>query len=52
MQAPPKQRWYVQVKETYSFASKEISFLALRLVGVFSLVFDVIFGIGVLLDQK
>ena len=52
MQAPPKQRWYVQVKETYSFASKEISFLALRLIGVFSLVFAVIFGIGVALDQK
>lgn len=52
MQAPPKQRWYVQVKETYSFASKEISFLALRLIGVFALVFAVIFGIGVALDQK
>jgi hypothetical protein len=52
MQAPPKQRWYVQVKETYSFASKEISFLALRLIGVFSLVFAVIFGIGIALDQK
>lgn len=52
MQAPPKQRWYVQVKETYSFASKEISFLALRLIGVFALVFAVIFGIGIALDQK
>jgi len=52
MQAPPKQRWYVQIKETYSFASKEISFLALRLIGVFALVFAVIFGIGIALDQK
>ena len=52
MQAPPKQRWYVQVKETYSFASKEISFLALRLIGVFALVFAVIFGIGIALDQR
>ena len=47
MQAPPKQRWYVQIKETYSFARKEISFLALRLIGVFALVFAVIFGIGI-----
>jgi len=52
MQAPPKKRWYVQIKETYSFASKEISFLALRLIGVFALVFAVIFGIGIALDQK
>jgi hypothetical protein len=52
MQAPPKQRWYVQVKETYSFARKEISFLALRLIGVFALVFAVIFGIGIALDPK
>jgi hypothetical protein len=52
MPAPPKQRWYVQIKETYSFASKEISFLALRLLGVFAVVFAVIFGIGIALDQK
>ena len=52
IQAPPKQRWYVQVKETYSFASAEISFLALRLIGVFAAVFAVIFGIGVALDLK
>ncbi len=52
LQAPPKQRWYVQIKETYSFASKEISFLALRLIGVFAIVFAVIFGIGVALDLK
>jgi hypothetical protein len=52
MPTPPKQRWYVQVKETYSFASKEISFLALRLIAVFALVFAVIFGIGIAIDQK
>lgn len=52
MPTPPKQRWYVQVKETYSFASKEISFLALRLLGMFAVVFAVIFGIGIALDQK
>jgi hypothetical protein len=52
MQEPRKKRWYVQIKETYSFASKEISFLALRLIGVFALVFAVIFGIGIALDQK
>lgn len=50
--APAKKRWYVQIKETYSFASKEISFLALRLFGVFALVFAIIFGIGIAIDQK
>ena len=52
MPTPPKQRWYVQIKETYSFARKEISFLALRLIAVFALVFAVIFGIGIAIDQK
>lgn len=51
MQAPKKQRWYVQVKETYKFASKEVSFLALRLLGVFSVVFGILFAIGVAIDQ-
>jgi hypothetical protein len=51
MQAPKKQRWYVQIKETYKFASKEISYLALRLLGVFSIVFGVLFAIGVAIDQ-
>lgn len=51
MQAPKKQRWYVQVKETYKFASNEISFLALRLLGVFSVVFGALFAIGVAIDQ-
>jgi hypothetical protein len=50
MQAPPKQRWYVQIKETYKFASNEISFLALRLLGVFAVVFGIIFAIGVAVD--
>jgi hypothetical protein len=47
VQAPKKQRWYVQIKETYKFASKEISFLALRLLAVFSVVFGILFAIGV-----
>ena len=51
MQAPKKQRWYVQIKETYKFASKEISFLAFRLLGVFAVVFGILFGIGVAIDQ-
>jgi hypothetical protein len=51
MPAPKKQRWYVQVKETYKFASREVSFLALRLLGVFTLVFGVLFAIGVVIDQ-
>ena len=50
LQAPPKQRWYVQIKETYKFASNEISFLALRLLAVFAIVFGIIFAIGVALD--
>ena len=52
LQEPPKQRWYVQIKETYKFASNEISFLALRLLGVFAIVFGVIFAIGLALDLK
>ena len=51
VQAPKKQRWYVQIKETYKFASKEISFLALRLLAVFSVVFGILFAIGVAIDQ-
>jgi hypothetical protein len=50
LQAPPKQRWYVQIKETYKFASNEISLLPLRLLAVFAIVFGIIFAIGVLLD--
>jgi hypothetical protein len=52
LQEPPKQRWYVQIKETYKFASNEISFLALRLLAVFAIVFGVIFAIGLALDLK
>jgi hypothetical protein len=51
MQEPKKQRWYVQIKETYKFAAKEVSFLALRLLAVFTLVFAIIFAIGVAIDQ-
>lgn len=51
MQAPKKQRWFVQIKETYKFASNEISFLALRLLGVFAIVFGILFAIGVAIDQ-
>jgi hypothetical protein len=51
MQAPKKQRWYVQIKETYKFASNEISFLALRLLAVFAAVFGILFAIGVAIDQ-
>ena len=51
VQGPKKQRWYVQIKETYKFASKEISFLALRLLAVFSVVFGILFAIGVAIDQ-
>jgi len=50
LQEPKKQRWYVQIKETYKFASEEISFLALRLLAVFAVVFGVIFAIGLALD--
>ncbi len=50
LQAPPKQRWYVQIKETYKFASTEISLLALRLLAVFGIVFAIVFGIGFALD--
>lgn len=51
LQAPPKQRWYVQIKETYKFASNEIRFLALRLLGVFAIVFGILFGVGFVISQ-
>ena len=51
MQEPKKQRWYVQIIETYKFASKEISFLALRLIAVFAIVFGIVFAIGIALDM-
>ncbi len=50
LQAPPKQRWYVQIKETYKFASSEISLLALRLLVVFGITFAIVYGIGLALD--
>jgi hypothetical protein len=50
LQAPPKQRWYVQIKETYKFASSEISLLALRLLAVFGITFAIVYGIGFALD--
>lgn len=50
--APKKQRWYNQVQETYSFASKEIPGLAFKLFAIFALVFGVIFAIGFALDFK
>ena len=51
MQPPKKKRWYVQIKETYKFASKEISLLPLRLLGIFSVVFGILFAIGIAIDQ-
>ena len=39
------------MKETYKFASKEVSFLALRLLGFFAIIFGAIFAVGVFLDQ-
>ena len=47
MPEPKKQRWYVQIIETYKFASNEISFLALRLLAMFAVVFGIIFAIGI-----
>jgi hypothetical protein len=50
--APRKQRWYKQVRETYSFASAEISFLSLKLLGIFAAVFAAFYAIGVVLEQQ
>lgn len=52
LQEPAKQKWYVQLKETYGFASKQVSLLWLRLLGIFAATFGIIFAIGVLLDYK
>jgi hypothetical protein len=49
LQAPPKQRWYVQIKETYQYASGEISLRPLRLLAMFAVVFGIVFGIGIAL---
>lgn len=49
---PRKQRWYHQVLETYSFASKEIPGLAFKLLGIFTAVFAVIFAISAVLEYK
>ncbi len=43
--APAKQKWYQQVRETYSFAAKEVSLLPLKLAGIFVVVFALIFGV-------
>ena len=51
--APAKQKWYQQIRETYVFASKEVSLLPLKLVGIFVAVFAVLFGIlGIALGFK
>ena len=52
LQEPAKQKWYVQLKETYGFASKEVSLLWLRLLAIFAATFAVIFGFGIALDLK
>ena len=45
--APAKQKWYVQVKETYSFTKQNVSALGLKLFAIFAVIFAVIEVIGV-----
>lgn len=50
--APRKARWYNQVAETYSFASKEIPGLAFKLIGIFVAVFGVIEAIAIAIGYQ
>ena len=52
LQEPDTQKWYVQLKETYGFTAKEVSFLWLRLLAIFALTFAVISGIGIAIGLK
>jgi hypothetical protein len=49
--APKKQRWYKQLRETYSFARSEIRGLGLKLFGIFAVVFAALFSVGFFFDQ-
>ena len=52
LQAPAKQKWYVQLKETYGFTAKEVPLLWLRLLAIFALTYAVIIGIGFAVHLK
>ena len=45
--APQKQKWWVQIKETYSFARQHVSLLGLKLLGIFAITYGVVYAIGI-----
>lgn len=44
--APAKQKWYVQIKETYNFTKQNVNALGAKLFGLFAGLFAVIEAIG------
>ncbi|CAB4329338.1 MAG: DUF4191 family protein [Actinobacteria bacterium] len=48
---PKKQRWWTQIRETYSFTKPLVRFLALKLFVFYVVVFASIIGIGIALNQ-
>lgn len=49
--APAKQKWYVQIKETYTFTKQHVSGLGIKLFGLFASIFAVILAIGFAVDH-
>ena len=49
--APAKQKWYVQIKETYSFTKQHVSALGLKLFALFSVIFAAVLAIGFAIDH-
>ena len=45
--APQKQKWWVQLKETYTFAREHVSLLALKLIAIFAITYGAVFAIGI-----
>lgn len=49
--APAKQKWYVQIKETYNFTKQHVSALGAKLFGLFAIIFAILIGIGFAIDH-
>lgn len=49
--APAKQKWYVQIKETYNFTKQHVSALGAKLFGLFAIIFAIVIGIGFAIDH-
>jgi len=49
-QAPTKTKWHKQLRETYSFTKKHVSYLGLKMFGLFLGVLGAMIGLGFALD--